>query len=668
MKSQNRNEIASSLYLEQIGRIMSFFRWRNTKSKIFLSPDTKSCASSTIDRKELNESSKSVHINTKLLLEIHEAGGQEGGSQVVFDKAISVIYNLLNANSVDITMTTRNAAGQPMISQKYSSSRKIMVDVTTTGRTLCINDPNDSTPKSEKAKSNLIYTAVKFGQEVIGLITVSRDNEEKMSHFSEEDEHTLEAIASTLGSALDRSKCFQVMLKEKRRYEALIAIVRAQASGQTLDEILKGTVPVICALFGCDLASLYLVNNVKKEALVFASNDDGHNGMIKFGEGQTGTFLGSTNDHLIANNSNLDPYLDNYTGIIANSMMCVALRTGKDKNNAAAMIQVINKRGGLHYDSYDEESLVLLCAELSNTLRYKVIELQELRTALDFIFHQEEALDLSSFLSEFGSKTTKYQRSPNRSPILSRQASRIVESHANSDLSDYITQYDTDPFLIDDQTLIMLAKAMLVSFNLIERLNLNEEKLDDFFGAVYSNYRQNIAFHTFKHAWGTMHLTYQILCNGVVELLSSMHILAVLIAALCHDLDHPGNNSAFEVATMTKISVLYSNDTVLERHHCATALKLMSIPEYDFLENLTLTDKFKFRKIVIDSIMATDMSQHFILLAKLVDYSSNDKNRKMVDDRSLLAQVILHSADIGTFLHILMFLHINVYLRFYVCI
>jgi dual 3',5'-cyclic-AMP and -GMP phosphodiesterase 11 len=635
---------------------MSFFRWKNTKSKIFLSSqgsigDTEK-TEDTKDRKALDEESSCVQKTPKLLLEIHEAGGQEDGNQAVFDKTISVIIDLLRVNSVDITMTSRNAAGGIMISNKYSSKRKIMIYVATTGRTLCMNDSDGNKSKPEKATTNLMYTAVKFDQEVIGLITVSRNNTDKMSYFSESDEHSLEAIALTLGSALERSRSLQVMLKEKRRYEALIAIVRAQASGQTLEEILKGTVPVVCELLGCDLASLYLVDHVKKEAVVFASNDDDHNGMIKFGEGETGTFLGSTDDHVIANSNLLDPALDNYDGIIAKTMMCVALRSGKDKDNAAAMIQVINKRGGLHYDSYDEESLVLLCSELSKTLRYKVIELQELQTAATFLFHQEEILNLTSFLSEFGSKTAKLQKSHIISPGISRQPSRIEQSCDEIKLCRYITDYNTDPFLIDDKTLIDLAIAMLQSFNLIERLDLNVEKLYDFFGAVYSNYRQNVDFHTFKHAWGTMHLTYQILCNGAVELMSSLHILAVLIAAICHDLDHPGNNSAFEVATMSKISVLYSNDTVLERHHCAIALRLLSTPEYDFLENLTLSDKSKFRKIVIDSIMATDMSQHFILLAKLIDYSSSDRNRKMVDDRTMLAQVIVHSADIGLYLSI----------------
>jgi 3',5'-cyclic-nucleotide phosphodiesterase len=630
---------------------MSFFRWRN-KAKIFLSSQDSIGDTEKIEiRKLSDEESNCVQRTPKLLLEIHEAGGQEDGNQAVFDKTILVIIDLLRADSVDITMTSRNAAGGIIISNKYSSKRVIMVDVATTGRTLCINDSSGSKSKLEKATTNLMYTAVKFDQEVIGLITVSRDNIDIMSYFSESDERLLEAIALTLGSALERSRSLQV-LKEKRRYEALIAIVRAQASGQTLEEILKGTVPVVCELLGCDLASLYLVDHVKKEALVFASNNDDHNGTIKFGEGETGTFLGSSDDHVIANSTRLDPYLDNYVGIVAKTMMCVSLRSGKDKENAAAMIQVINKRGGLHYDSYDEESLVILCSELSNTLRYKVIELQELQTAATFLFHQEEMLNFTSFLSEFGSKTGKLVTSPILSPGISRRPSRVDVSRDENESCKDITDYNTDPFLIHDNTLIDLAIAMLQSFNLIERLDLNVEKLYEFLGAVYTNYRQNIDFHTFKHAWGTMHLTYQILCNGAAELLSSLHILAVLIAAICHDLDHPGNNSAFEVATISKISVLYSNDTVLERHHCATALRLLSTPEYDFLEKFTSSDKSKFRKIVIDSIMATDMNQHFILLAKLIDYSSSDRSRKMVDDRTLLAQVIVHSADIGMCLSI----------------
>jgi hypothetical protein len=45
--------------------------------------------------------------------------------------------------------------------------------------------------------------------------------------------------------------------------------------------------------------------------------------------------------------------------------------------------------------------------------------------------------------------------------------------------------------------------------------------------------------------------------------------LAVLFAALCHDLDHPGVNNAFEASSMSERAVRYNDTSILENYHAA---------------------------------------------------------------------------------------------------
>jgi 3'5'-cyclic nucleotide phosphodiesterase len=54
-----------------------------------------------------------------------------------------------------------------------------------------------------------------------------------------------------------------------------------------------------------------------------------------------------------------------------------------------------------------------------------------------------------------------------------------------------------------------------------------------------------------------------------------MHAITTTALALAVTTDHPGHNNAFAVATQTKEAVLYSDDSVLERHHAFKTFELL---------------------------------------------------------------------------------------------
>lgn len=64
-------------------------------------------------------------------------------------------------------------------------------------------------------------------------------------------------------------------------------------------------------------------------------------------------------------------------------------------------------------------------------------------------------------------------------------------------------------------------------------------------------------------------------------------------------------------------AVLYNDRSVLENHHAASAWNLfMSRPEYNFLASLDHMDFKRFRFLVIEAILATDLKKHFDFLAE----------------------------------------------------
>uniref|UniRef100_A0A3Q1HSC6 Phosphodiesterase n=1 Tax=Anabas testudineus TaxID=64144 RepID=A0A3Q1HSC6_ANATE len=132
----------------------------------------------------------------------------------------------------------------------------------------------------------------------------------------------------------------------------------------------------------------------------------------------------------------------------------------------------------------------------------------------------------------------------------------------------------------------------------------------------------------------------------------ALELMALYVAAAMHDYDHPGRTNAFLVATNAPQAVLYNDRSVLENHHAAAAWSLyLSQPEFNFLINLDHVEFKRFRFLVIEAILATDLKKHFDFLAEF-NAKVNDVNSPGIDwtnenDRLLVCQVCIKLADIN---------------------
>uniref|UniRef100_H3DF26 Phosphodiesterase n=1 Tax=Tetraodon nigroviridis TaxID=99883 RepID=H3DF26_TETNG len=135
-------------------------------------------------------------------------------------------------------------------------------------------------------------------------------------------------------------------------------------------------------------------------------------------------------------------------------------------------------------------------------------------------------------------------------------------------------------------------------------------------------------------------------------LIPALELMALYVAAAMHDYDHPGRTNAFLVATSAPQAVLYNDRSVLENHHAAAAWNLfMSHPEYNFLVNLDHVEFKRFRFLVIEAILATDLKKHFDFLAefnaKVGDDPSTGIDWSNENDRLLVCQMCIKLADVN---------------------
>uniref|UniRef100_A0A8C2X807 Phosphodiesterase n=1 Tax=Cyclopterus lumpus TaxID=8103 RepID=A0A8C2X807_CYCLU len=140
--------------------------------------------------------------------------------------------------------------------------------------------------------------------------------------------------------------------------------------------------------------------------------------------------------------------------------------------------------------------------------------------------------------------------------------------------------------------------------------------------------------------------------GSLAGLIPGLELMALYVAAAMHDYDHPGRTNAFLVATSAPQALLYNDRSVLENHHAASAWNLfMSRPEYNFLANLEHVEFKRFRFLVIEAILATDLKKHFDFLAefnaKVGDEGVSGIDWTNENDRMLVCQMCIKLADVN---------------------
>ena len=70
------------------------------------------------------------------------------------------------------------------------------------------------------------------------------------------------------------------------------------------------------------------------------------------------------------------------------------------------------------------------------------------------------------------------------------------------------------------------------------------------------------------------------------EWMTTLEILAILIAAAIHDVEHTGTTNSFHVHSNSEFALLYNDKSVLENHHLYTAFKLIQDVRHTFAQTV----------------------------------------------------------------------------------
>ncbi|KAG1753517.1 uncharacterized protein EDB91DRAFT_401488 [Suillus paluster] len=250
----------------------------------------------------------------------------------------------------------------------------------------------------------------------------------------------------------------------------------------------------------------------------------------------------------------------------------------------------------------------------------------------------------------------------------------VIPPHTRAHLIEYLDSWHFEPHNLPEEEVLFCAQILFESLFRIEHMREDiGVSLDDisiFLKHLRPLYCGHNSYHNFQHALDVLQASQAFLCAaGVVPPasillksddctwrpdkrgkeghlvfdLNNTCLFALFIAAIGHDVGHPGLTNMFMKNAKAPLSDVYDNKSALEQMHCALLIQTM---RHHGLGKLLDRPGSGFRKVLAGIVLATDMNVHFDFIR---DFQSlvGGREYSLHRRRLLLCQAIIKCADIS---------------------
>ncbi|KAG2464001.1 PDE4D phosphodiesterase, partial [Polypterus senegalus] len=234
----------------------------------------------------------------------------------------------------------------------------------------------------------------------------------------------------------------------------------------------------------------------------------------------------------------------------------------------------------------------------------------------------------------------------------------VSEMASNKELED-VHRWGLDIFKVAEYSgnrpLTVIMYSIFQERDLLKSFKIPVETFLTFMMTLEDHYHLDVAYHNNMHAADVVQSTHVLLSTPALEaVFTDLEVMAAIFASAIHDVDHPGVSNQFLINTNSELALMYNDASVLENHHLAVGFKLLQEENCDIFANLTKKQRLSLRKMVIDMVLATDMSKHMNLLADLKTMVETKKVTSLgvllldnYSDRIQVLQNMVHCADLS---------------------
>ncbi|XP_057201809.1 cGMP-specific 3',5'-cyclic phosphodiesterase isoform X2 [Triplophysa rosa] len=501
-----------------------------------------------------------------------------------------------------------------------------------------------------KTQSILCMPIKNHRNEVVGVAQAINKRCGDNSSFTEQDEKEFSSYLAFSGIVLHNAQLYETSQLENRRNQVLLDLASLIfEEHQSLEVLLRKTVATILSFMQAQGCTVFISDRETANTFssVFHMEYEELAGSVDFSKRECDVtkinymyaqYVKNTMEPLNITDVTEDQRFPWTTENLqlsncqVKSLLCTPIRNAK-KDKVIGVCQLVNKMDDSSgeikaFNRNDEqflEAIAIFCGlGIQNTQMYEAVERAMAK--------QEVTLEVLSYHASAADDET---RALQTAVIPSAQSFRLLDfSFSDFDLTDVETTQATI--------------RMFVDLKLVQNFQMKYKSLCQWIFSVKKNYRKNVVYHNWRHAFNTSQSMFAVLKSGQVQNnLSDLEVLALMIATLSHDLDHRGVNNSYIKRSEHPLAQLYCHST-MEHHHFDQCLMILNGPGNQILSGLSLEEYKTTLKMIEKAILATDLA---VYMKKRTEFFELAKNSQFVwedeEHRDLLRSMLMTACDIS---------------------
>ena len=259
------------------------------------------------------------------------------------------------------------------------------------------------------------------------------------------------------------------------------------------------------------------------------------------------------------------------------------------------------------------------------------------------------------------------QQTKLRSSINSLKHNILVISKVQEKINK-LNSFDFNIFEVDsvlkEKTLPFISAHIFRQLGVFQENMVSEENYNQFAIEITQGYDRSIIYHNDLHGADVFQTVYNIIMqnNSYISKLNfvDLDIFVFYLCAICHDYKHNGLNNTYHMNAITDIAIQFNDVAILENFHTREAFKLLI--KHKLFDHLSKEEFKLIRRRFIDTILATDMANHFKHCEKIkfklsqLDIKNGNNIEKLLDETNItkkyenqqdILNLIIHSADVS---------------------
>ncbi|XP_050087543.1 cGMP-specific 3',5'-cyclic phosphodiesterase isoform X2 [Anopheles aquasalis] len=307
------------------------------------------------------------------------------------------------------------------------------------------------------------------------------------------------------------------------------------------------------------------------------------------------------------------------------SILCMPIINGQ--KTVIGVAQLINKQNNLQFTNCDIsifEAFAIFCGlGIHNTQMYE--------SACKLMAKQKVALECLSY----------------HATASQDQTLKLVNDTIQTADEYKLYSFKFIDFDLDDDDTCRAAVRMFLQCNLVQQFHIPYDVLCRWILSVRKNYRP-VKYHNWRHALNVAQTMFAMMKTGKMErFMTDLEILGLLVACLCHDLDHRGTNNAFQSKTDSPLAILYTTST-MEHHHFDQCVMILNSEGNNIFQALSPEDFRMVMKVVETAILSTDLAMYFKKRNQFLELIENGEfDWQSEEKKEVLCGMMMTACDVS---------------------